>query len=151
VAALQAVIPVARLSETEGSSNAVGRPGDIRRHRRIPHRRQLGRQLQLAPNRSNVFGPKRRLRPVSLPLFHARSLRDRLFRILHGRAPLLQRMIRMTSLYHGSPAHQKSSGKSRQLTPLFREKRLHCGHARSSRFESNRASPVPRCLRCPPI
>ena len=98
MAALQAVIPVARLSETEGSSNAVG-----------------GLEISAAIVVSRT--------DASLG----------------------------ANLYHGSPAHQKSSGKSRQLTPLFREKRPHCGHARSSRFESNRASPVPRGLRCPPI
>src|SRR6516162_6858632 len=55
--------------------------------------------LQVASNRPNVFGPKRRLRPCQfalLPGFVEQTLRDRIFRILHGRAPLLQRM---TSLY----------------------------------------------------
>src|SRR5215472_15422213 len=56
--------------------------------------------LQLAPNRPNVFGTKRRLRPCQfalIPGFAARSLRDRIFRVFHGRAPQLQRM---TSLHH---------------------------------------------------
>src|SRR6516165_1679335 len=51
--------------------------------------------LQLAPNRPNVSGPKRRVRPCKfalIPGFAVRSLRDRIFWILHGRAPLLQRM-----------------------------------------------------------
>src|SRR6516225_8761674 len=61
--------------------------------------------LQFAPNRPNVFGAKRRLRPCQfalIPGFAARCLRDRIFRVLYGRALLLQRM---TSLYHGSLAH----------------------------------------------
>src|SRR6516162_9900823 len=56
--------------------------------------------LQLASNRPNVFGTKRRLRPCQfalIPGFAARNLRYRIFRVLHGRALLLQRM---TSLYH---------------------------------------------------
>jgi len=56
--------------------------------------------LQLAPNRPTVFGPKQRLRPCQFALiteFAARSLRDRILRVLHGRAPLLQRT---TSLYN---------------------------------------------------
>ena len=55
--------------------------------------------LQLAPNRPHVFGPKQWLRPCQFaPIteFAARSLRDRILRVLHGRAPLLQRT---TSLY----------------------------------------------------
>ena len=42
----------------------------------------------------------------------------------------------------GSLAHQKSSGDTRQLTPLFREQRLQFGHAGSSKFDGNRTLPV---------
>jgi len=68
VAAVQAAIPVARLSETEGSSNAVGGL-EISAAIVISRlRRRLGRQLSLAPNRPNVFGPKRRLCPCQFAL-----------------------------------------------------------------------------------
>ena len=128
MAAIQAAIPVARLSETEGSSNAVGGL-EISAAIVISRiRRRLRRQLSLAPNRPNVFGPKRRLCPCQfalIPGFSAKP-RDRIFRILRGRALRLQRM---TGLYYGSLAHQKSSGEGRHLAPLFREQRPHFGHA----------------------
>src|SRR6516225_4415493 len=63
-------------------------------HREIAH---SSFDLQFVPNRPNVFGPKRRLCACQfalIPGLAARSLRDRIFRILHGRAPR----------YRGSPA-----------------------------------------------
>jgi hypothetical protein len=129
VAAIQAAIPVARLSETEGSSNAVGGL-EISAAIVISRiRRRLRRQLSLAPNRPNVFGPKRRLCPCQFCPYSGVQREARGIGSLGscvGRAPRLQRM---TSLYHGSLAHQKSSGEGRHLAPLFREQRPHFGHA----------------------
>ena len=59
MAAVQAAIPVARLSETEGSSNAVGCLEISGTHRHIPHRRRLGRQLQFARRRHTEAGGSR--------------------------------------------------------------------------------------------
>src|SRR6516165_6641175 len=102
--------------------------------------------LQLAPNRPNVFGSKWRLRPCQfalIPGFAARNLRYRIFRVLHGRAPLLQRM---TSLYRHSLAHQKSSG---ELTPLFRSSGRSSVMSSLAGLTVTGHSQYPRCLQCP--
>jgi len=141
VAALQAAIPVARLSETEGSSNVVGgleiSAGIVISRTGVG----LGANCSLLRIDQTCLGRSGGFAPVSLPLFQgsARSLRDRIFRILHGRAPLLQR--------DDQPVHRLSDPSEviwrRSATgSVVQEQRPHFGHASSSKFDGNRALAV---------